>query len=262
MLRFVQKELRRWKRFASLTIYTETAVGGPEQLGKPMWMSKLRGRDAKSVAAHLVMEKPNSSSAEGKLARAVTTVSLSDWLLRVCLPRHGATTPVVMRMDVEGVEFDVLSDLATSGVGRAMELYLTLEWHATTKAQMLGLREQSHMHLLDERFLFYPIRCWDGSCKDDGPNGRQGENSTLEGSLEKTLAFMLHRAGITYVDAYFDIVSSKRPSGAAEEPGKSRRKVASPQNWTATRVRRESFDAMLGRQWAGSSVDALRPLQD
>ena len=46
--------------------------------------------------------------------------------------------------------------------------------------------------------------------------------------LEKTLAFMLHRAGITYADAYFDV------SGKGG-------KVPSEQDWGHTRARRAAL---------------------
>ena len=49
--------------------------------------------------------------------------------------------------------------------------------------------------------------------------------------LEKTLAFMLHRAGITYVDAYFD----------TPPPGAKGGKTPSPQEWNRTRERRAAL---------------------
>ena len=121
------------------------------------------------------------------------------------------------------------------------------------------------MRLLDNRFMHYPTRCWDGSCKHEGRKYyRKGENSTLEGSLEKTLAFMLHRAGITYVDAFFD-VREREHNGEVkgDADGAARHvKIPSPQNWTATRERRTGF-AALGQLWAGTreTLEKLRPLQ-
>ena len=142
-----------------------------------------------------------------KNATPIKTLSLVEWLGDVCAQRHGWRTPVVMRMDVEGTEYDILSDLATSGLGRRMELYVTVEWHRHVKAKFLGSNERAHMTMLDTAFYRHPFRCGDGSCGPSNPNATATEimrlaNSSIEGNLEKTLAYMLHRAGITYVDAF------------------------------------------------------------
>lgn len=187
--------------FSSLTIYTETAVGGPEQLAHPLWLVQ---EGARGVGSYL------SSSPPRKHANATTvaTFSLAEWLRDVCVKQHGWQTPVVMRMDVEGTEYDILPDLATSGLGRQMQLYLTVEWHRQVKASSLGSRERAHMAMLDDAFLRYPYRCGDGSCAGTHqanapvPELIRLANSTLEGNLEKTLAYMLHRSGITFVDAF------------------------------------------------------------
>ena len=55
-----------------------------------------------------------------------------------------------MRVDVEGVEYDMLSDLATSGIGRELDLYVTLEWHRNSKEQFYAA-ELLHMRMLDAR---------------------------------------------------------------------------------------------------------------
>ena len=125
--------------------------------------------------------------------------------------------------------YDILPDLATSGVGRLMNLYLTLEWHRNVKQAWLGSREKKHMRLLDDTFVRYPIRCGDGSCsmKSIGEVARL-TNSTLMGTLEKTLTYMLHRAGITYADAFNHKLS-------AEGPGL----------WNATRARLEDMRPSL-----------------
>ena len=136
-----------------------------------------------------------------------------------------------MRMDIEGVEYDTLTDLAVSGIGQSMELYLTLEWHKGAKANALGGRELAFMRMLDHRFGRYPFRCGDGSCGF----GTRVDNSTMEGGLEKFLAFMLHRAGITYADAFFDVSNG--------------RKALSAQSWEFTRERRARI---------GSSNSTLR----
>ena len=130
-----------------------------------------------------------------------------------------------MRVDIEGVEYDMLSDLATSGVGRELDLYLTLEWHRGSKEQFYAA-ELPHMRMLDARFARYPNRCFDGSC-----NLTVGDRSVLMDSLEKTLAFMLHRAGITYVDAYFDVPANGKGS-----------KTPSEQAWSRTRERRAALE--------------------
>ena len=114
----------------------------------------------------------------------------------------------------------MLADLATSGVGRLHPLYLTLEWHRHSK--LSDPAERLLAQRLDGSFNKYPNRCYDGSC-----NLSVGDASTLQSSLEKTLAYMLHRAGITYVDQYFDVING--------------RKVPVPTVWDRTRGRRDAL---------------------
>ena len=221
-------------RFANLTIFTETAIGGPEQVAQPMWL--VAPKEARGVFAHLTVERPQGKQA--KVATPVTTLRLSSWLRDVCAPRHGIKTPVVMRMDIEGVEYDTLFDLAAAGIGYNMDLYVTVEWHRGAKRDFLT-RDAAYMDMLDHRFKKYWSRCGNGSCNSakfpDGPPGGGG-NATLEGSLEKTLVFMLHRAGITYADAFFDV----------DNPGSKReRKIPSKQDWGATRERRTRIKSGL-----------------
>jgi FkbM family methyltransferase len=244
LLRRLQTKLAG--RLSNLTIYTETAVGGPEQLAKPMWLTALpqgssQFQTQRMTFAALTSTKPADSSH----AQPVPTLSLSGWLRRVCLPKHGVQTPVVIRMDVEGVEYDVLSDLATSGIGRMMDLYVTVEWHKGSKNVFLGAHQRAHMRMLDDSFLRYAYRCGDGRCTARGTSQseeraldervadahQKGSFDTLEGGLEKTLAFFLHRAGITYVDAYYAVSAKGAKSPRLQE-------------WNATRERRRSFAAL------------------
>ena len=44
-------EARLKPKFANLTVYTETAVGGPEQVAVPMWLVLAGGN--KGVGSHL-----------------------------------------------------------------------------------------------------------------------------------------------------------------------------------------------------------------
>ena len=55
---------------------------------------------------------------------------------------------------------------------------------------------------------------------------------TWQGSYEKLLAYMLHRAGITFVEAFFDL------------DGKGTRTLNRP-DWNATRDRQSSFAGIL-----------------
>ena len=180
--------------FSSLTIHTDTAVGGPEQLAQPLWLIQ---HGVRGIGSVLSTTRPVDNQQN---ATPVTTFRLVAWLRDVVAKQHGWQTPVVMRMDVEGTEYDILSDLATSGIGRRMPLYVTVEWHRHVRANMLGSRERQHMAMLDDAFFRYPYRCGDGSCSGAMSEVRRKANSTIEGNLEKTLAYMLHRAGITFVD--------------------------------------------------------------
>ena len=78
--------------FANITIYTETALGGPEQVAAPMWLAVAGGRSG--VGSHLVSQRPKS----GK-ATPVRTWRLAAWLRDFIAPAHGPDTPIVMRMD-------------------------------------------------------------------------------------------------------------------------------------------------------------------
>ena len=240
-LKHMQLALIKSGLLASLQIYTESAMGGPEQLAAPMWLVSAGGKN--KVGSHLTTSKPS----DGQSARPVNTMSLADWLRRVCLPRHGKL-PVVMRMDVEGTEYDILSDLATSGIGRAMNIYLNLEWHRGTKQHFLGPKELAHVRMLDDHFLRHPFRCGDGSCSSRETQNKKpiDATATLEGSLEKTLAFMLHRAGITYADALFDLNHTR-----SKAKGSGPSKIAVPQAWTATQERKQGFAAIDNSSWRG-----------
>ena len=85
-------------KFSNLTVYTETAVGGPEQLAAPMWLVLAGGKSG--VGSHLTTTRPASGR-----ATPVRTVRLSSWLRQFLAPRVGPRVPVVMRVDVEGVEY-------------------------------------------------------------------------------------------------------------------------------------------------------------
>ena len=90
--------------------------------------------------------------------------------------------------------------------------------------------EKEYMQMLDDTFVKYPIRCGDGSCtvKTPGEVSRLA-NSTLMGTFEKTLVYMLHRAGITYADAFNHRLT---PDG--------------PQRWNATQARKRFLAASHG----------------
>ena len=220
---------------SNLTIYTETAVGGPEQLAHPLWLIP---QGVRGIGSMLSSSPPKS----GIRARPLTTIRLASWLRDVVARRHGLRTPVVMRLDVEGTEYDILPDLATSGIGRDMNLYVTLEWHRHVKDSFLGPPELAHMAMLDNRFARYFWRCGDGSCSvvDDrgymSPHVR-GANTSLRLNLEKTLTYMLHRAGITYVDGY-------------------NHKHGNPADWNATRQRNHATEYAAKRDEIVTSPEA------
>ena len=49
-------QARLGPKFANLTVYTETAVGGPEQVAAPMWLVLAGG--SKGVGSHLTTTRP------------------------------------------------------------------------------------------------------------------------------------------------------------------------------------------------------------
>ena len=99
----------------------DTAVGGPEQLAQPLWLIQ---HGVRGIGSVLSTTRPVDNQQN---ATPVTTFRLVAWLRDVVAKQHVWQTPVVMRMDVEGTEYDILSDLATSGIGRRMSLYVTVE---------------------------------------------------------------------------------------------------------------------------------------
>ena len=234
----LQKQLA--PRVANLTIYTETAVGGPEQSSAPMWLVGST-TSPRGVGAHLTSHRPTRAGEDQHIEK-VHTIWLARWLRDVCGPRHGWKTPVIVRMDTEGAEYDTLADLATSGIGQQMDIYVTVEWHRHEKKGFLGSREVGFMAMLDDRFHRYWARCGNGSCNngvaEDHRVPKGAYNNSIENNLEKVVAFMLHRSGITFVDAFFDAGTGK--------------KIKSPQDWQATRARRVELEQGLqagGYEW-------------
>ena len=75
-------EARLNPKFANLTVYTETAVGGPEQVAVPMWLVLAGGN--KGVGSHLATTKPTSG-----LSTPVRTLRLSSWLRDELVPQVG-----------------------------------------------------------------------------------------------------------------------------------------------------------------------------
>ena len=112
-------------------------------------------------------------------------VDLHKWLVSTFA---GSSTPIVMRIDVEGSEYNLLSSLIYRGTPALLErnvLHIAVEWHRYVKHDSLGVKETSWMRVLDRNYSW--IR---------GTNLADTRDMLLEDTLEKQLHYWLAAAGV------------------------------------------------------------------
>ena len=100
----------------------------------------------------------------------------------------GSSTPIVMRIDVEGSEYNLLRSLIYRGTPALLErnvLHIAVEWHRYVKHDSLGVKETSWMRELDRNYSW--IR---------GTNVMDTRDMLLEDTLEKQLHYWLAAAGV------------------------------------------------------------------
>lgn len=188
-------------RVMSIDIRTDTIVMSSAK-PTPLYLDLGACRDAYCESAHLTERRGTNTTG------ALKQVNLARFLREEVALLVGSA-PVVVRLDVEGAEYSILADLATSGVGRSLHVFVAVEWHRHAKTRLISAEERTYMQALDDEFRRYVLRGPGGSATSNPPSRYSlriaaAANSSLEGSLEKVLVYMLHRAGITYVDSYFE----------------------------------------------------------
>ena len=71
--------------------------------------------------------KPRSNQTKGATTHTVATINLVQWLRAQLDALPGV--PVVIRMDVEGAEYNLLRELAVSGLGARARIFVGVEFH-------------------------------------------------------------------------------------------------------------------------------------
>lgn len=218
---------RLHSRTASLTVHyagvthlapghaTLTLDGGARNEG-----ASLVARPLSSMRARV--GKGGSGAMKDATTHTVPTINLVQWLSARLDDLPGV--PVVIRMDVEGAEYNLLRELAVSGLGARTRIFVGVEFHRFLKARVLAA-VAPFLRMYDERMAHFN-RKPDGSLprfnrkpaetRGDTRGGAQGEVrgevrgevpaisardklavSALAENMEKVLAFMLWSARIT-----------------------------------------------------------------
>eukprot|EP00310_Coccolithus_braarudii_P015778 CAMPEP_0183350782 /NCGR_PEP_ID=MMETSP0164_2-20130417/20776_1 /TAXON_ID=221442 /ORGANISM="Coccolithus pelagicus ssp braarudi, Strain PLY182g" /LENGTH=166 /DNA_ID=CAMNT_0025522769 /DNA_START=231 /DNA_END=727 /DNA_ORIENTATION=- len=115
--------------FSSLRIFTETAIV----------------RDKSHITRISVGTAHNAVGARvgGRRGTLVHAVNLAHWLRTKCAPQHPGL-PIVRRMDIESLEYPMLTDLAVSGAPIEMRrrfntsLFVAIEWHLQLRDEALN----------------------------------------------------------------------------------------------------------------------------
>ena len=140
--------------------------------------------DKKYVQLSIDPNFPHSETASiankvGTRSANVSAVNIVEWLRAKSLVFK--QQPIVMRMDIEGSEYNVLRSLATFGqeLSKRNRIIVAVEWHRHRKHTSLPVDVRNKMLELDDSFKWV----------------RGGQNK-LEDTLEKQLVFWLSQAGV------------------------------------------------------------------
>ena len=182
-LRDVERRVRR--NLSSIVIHTETAV--------------VTEKGVQLVALHVDPRGDGISSSivhrNGGGAVRVKAVRLQSYLARAyaAAAQTGVPPPLLIRMDIEGLEYDLLTALLASGLARDYPSGITIavEWHGRNKRKVLRSDTRQLMHTLDRQYAWVK------------PQERRGWSHTssppptnLEDTLEKSLLYQMLRSGI------------------------------------------------------------------
>jgi FkbM family methyltransferase len=121
----------------------------------------------------------------------VGAANLADWLRNMASSLRMPQIPIVIRMDIEGAEYELLQDLALSGLRRTVQnpIFVGVEWHRHMKDRVLDAGTIATMRRLDNRTRLYNRARWD-------VYNYKLWAARLDENLEKILAYQLLRAGI------------------------------------------------------------------
>jgi hypothetical protein len=108
--------------------------------------------------------------------------------------------PIVVRLDVEGMEYKLLRALAVSGLGASRRLFVAVEWHRFLKHRALEGREKALMERFDLSFGHFNRAPKALPPKMTGEWGKGDGASSVMENYEKILAFMLAAANITLAE--------------------------------------------------------------
>ena len=160
----------------SIEIHTETAVVHDDRTQVELFVDPSSLSESSSIAY---------GRKGGRTSTLVRGVNLHKWLVSRFA---GSSTPIVMRIDVEGSEYNLLRSLIYRGTPALLErnvLHIAVEWHRYVKHDSLGVNETSWMSELDGNYSW--IR---------GTNVMDTRDMPLEDTLEKQLHYWLAAAGV------------------------------------------------------------------
>lgn len=87
----------------------------------------------------------------GSNGTELTAVNISRWLLMNTLPRDF----VVVKMDIEGAEYDIIPHMAEMGVWSVVD-HLLIEWHDGLPSEAAKLKATAALELLKEKGISCP----------------------------------------------------------------------------------------------------------
>ena len=159
----VQQQLR--PSVSRIEVHTETAIVDDNRSKAQLFLDPSPFSEGTSVA---------HGKRKGRKSVFVRALNLHHWLIQ--LP----SMPAVIRMDVEGLEYSLLSSLLVRGtVSHLASLHIAVEWHRYAKHASIGAETAARMRSLDLSYMWV-----------------KGKNAPLEDSLEKQLHYWLKTAGV------------------------------------------------------------------
>jgi hypothetical protein len=166
-LQTVRRRLRQ--QVAAITLFTETAVVDDNRTQVQLFLDPSALSEGSSVAY-----------GRGWQGTTVKAVNFNAWLVGEFA--HRPPLPLVVRADIEGLEYKLLSSLLSSGTAAHFPrhtIHIAVEWHRFAKEASVGLEERKVMADMDGSYRWV-----------------RGKNEPLIDSLEKQLHYWLQVAGV------------------------------------------------------------------
>jgi len=188
-------ELSGARRVRRLSISTELAVTGEHNLSTvALRLDRSRYQEGTSMIAQ---------HHRGDMVR-VPAVNLCSWLRESAGHMARPWVPIVMRMDIEGSEYELLQDLALCGLRRAVgnPVFVGVEWHRFLKERALPEGVRRMMRRLDNATRLYNRARWENY-------EYKLWAARLDENLEKLLAYQLYRAGVVTNEAPLSVVQRR-----------------------------------------------------